>query len=103
MSAQLIPIESKVQLTPELIEYIHTNVFPVYSKNDEGHQLDHILYVIRRSLLFMEQFEHLNADMVYAIASYHDIAHHIDKDNHEVLSANVLANDMAMKKFFTEE
>lgn len=87
----------------ELVQYIQTSVFPEYSKNDKGHQLDHINYVIRRSLLFMEQFESLDPDMVYTIAAYHDIAHHIDKDEHEVLSAKVLQNDENLRRFFTEE
>lgn len=90
-------------VTPELIEYIHTNVFPVYAKNDPAHQLEHIEYVIRRSLLFMQQFDGLNADMVYAVAAYHDIAHHVDKDNHETLSASVFEREESMKRFFTAE
>lgn len=86
-----------------LLEYIHTRVFPLYDQNDKGHQLDHIFYVIRRSLSFMKQFKDLNAGMVYAIAAYHDIAHHIDKDNHEVLSAEALVRDDALSRFFTAE
>lgn len=94
---------SGAHVTPELIEYIREKVFPVYAQNDQAHQLEHIDYVIRRSLLFMEQFEELNANMVYAIAAYHDIAHHIDKDNHEILSALAFENDTAIKRFFTDE
>lgn len=91
------------EITPELVQYIEAAVFPQYAKNDRGHQLDHISYVIRRSLLFMEQFESLNADMVYTVAAYHDVAHHISKDEHEVLSAQVLWNDAELKRFFTDE
>ena len=83
---------SSAHITPELIQYIQTEIFPKYAQNDRGHQMDHIHYVIRRSLLFMDQFEDLNADMVYTIAAFHDIAHHRDKDNHEVLSAEFLLN-----------
>ncbi len=90
-------------IKPELLHYIQAEIFPKYSQNDKGHQLDHIYYVIRRSLLFMEQFENLNADMVYVIAAYHDIAHHIDKDNHETLSAEFLYDDINLQRFFTEE
>lgn len=91
------------KITPELTKYIQSEIFPEYAKNDKGHQLDHIAYVIRRSLLFMDQFENLNPDMVYTIAAYHDIAHHIDKDEHEVLSARALWEDTALRRFFTEE
>ena len=51
----------------------------------------------------MEQFEGLNADMVYAIAAYHDSAHHIDKDHHETLSAAAFEKDGEMKRFFSAE
>lgn len=94
---------SAAEISPELMQYIETSVFPEYARNDKGHQLDHIRYVIRRSLLFMEQFENLDPDMVYTVAAYHDIAHHIDKDKHEVLSAEALQNDGNLKRFFTGE
>lgn len=87
---------------PELRQCIHSHIFPLYAKNDAGHRLDHIEYVIRRSLAFMEQFENLDADMVYAAAAYHDIAHYIDKNRHEALSAQVFFEDEAMKEFFTD-
>lgn len=41
--------------------------------------------------------------MVYVIAAFHDLAHHIDKDNHEVLSAKLFYENEAMKGFFTDE
>jgi len=91
------------QISPELIRHVETNVFPLYSKNDEGHRLNHIEYVIRRSFLFMDQFEGINADMVYAAAAYHDLAHHIDKNRHELLSAEMFYADEGAKHFFTDE
>ncbi len=94
---------SAANVTPELVQYIHDAVFPRYANNDKGHRIDHIHYVIRRSLRFMEQFANLNADMVYTIAAYHDIAHHINKDEHEILSAKALKNDADLKRFFTDE
>ncbi len=36
--------------------------------------------------------------MVYVIASFHDISHHIDKDNHEVLSAKLFYENEKKKK-----
>ena len=103
LEKQLHALASEAKITDALSGYIHAQVFPLYSENDKGHQLDHIWYVIRRSLLFMEQFEALKPDMVYTIAAYHDVAHHIDKDNHEVLSAKVFEQDLEMKRFFTAE
>ena len=66
-------------INKELKEYIENNIFPEYNKNDEGHNLDHIKYVIERSLKFAKIVQDINVDMVYTIAVYHDLGHHIDK------------------------
>lgn len=95
-------VSTENMVKPELLQYIRSRIFPLYEKNDGGHRLDHIEYVIRRSLAFMGQFENLDANMVYAVAAYHDVAHHIDKNRHEELSAKVFFEDDAMKGFFTE-
>lgn len=41
--------------------------------------------------------------MVYVIAAYHDIGHHIDAKSHEIISAQILSEDKKLKKFFSEE
>lgn len=92
-----------MQINPELQKYLTENVLPEYAKNDSGHSAEHIEYVIRRSLDFARQFENADTNMVYAIAVYHDIAHHIDKKNHEKLSAQIFFEDEKMKRFFTDE
>ena len=87
----------------ELREYIEEQILPIYKKNDLGHGIDHINYVVRRSIMFASQFSNINLDMVYAISTFHDIAHYIDKDNHEVLSAKMFYENEKMKEFFSEE
>ncbi len=91
------------RINKDLRNYIETKIFPEYEKNDEGHRRPHIEYVIRRSIKFAEQFEYINLDMLYTAASYHDIAHHINKDEHEKLSAEIFYKDEKMKEFFNEE
>lgn len=86
-----------------LINYIEKNIFPEYSKNDDGHNLAHIKYVINRCIKFAKQFDDIDLNILYTIAAFHDIAHHIDKNNHEVLSANIFYENEDMKQFFTEE
>lgn len=86
-----------------LKNYIEKEILKEYEKNEKAHSLEHINYVIRRSLEFAKQFPDINLDMVYTIASFHDIGHHIDKDNHEVISAKIFYNDLKMKEFFSEE
>ncbi len=87
----------------ELKQYIETNILPVYEKNEQGHGPKHIEYVVRRSLKFAEQVADINYDMVYTVASYHDIGHHIDAKNHEQVSAQILMDDKNLEKFFDDE
>lgn len=87
----------------KLKNYIEKHIMPLYQQNDLGHDIKHIKYVIKRSLEFAKQFQNINLDMVYAIASFHDLAHHIDKDNHELLSAKIFYENEDMKNFFDEE
>ena len=86
-----------------LVKYIEVNVFPEYSKNDSGHGIEHINYVIDRCFRFAKQFDNIDLNVLYTIAAFHDIAHHIDKKNHEKLSAEIFYNNDDMKRFFTEE
>lgn len=86
-----------------LISYIQTYILPEYTKNDNGHGIEHINYVIDRCFRFAKQFDNIDLDMLYAIAVFHDIGHHIDKKNHEKLSAQIFYENDDMKKFFTEE
>lgn len=90
-------------INKELKEYIENNIFPKYNKNDEGHNLDHIKYIIERSLKFAKTIQDINVDMVYTIATYHDLGYHIDQKNHEKISSEMLLKDDMLKQFFTEE
>ena len=87
----------------ELVNYIEKNIIPLYEKNDFGHGINHIRYVLNRCLSFAKQFPSIDINMIYAIAAFHDIAHHIDKDNHERLSAEIFYKNNRMKNFFNDE
>lgn len=90
-------------INEDLKNYIEINIFPMYDKNDSGHRIEHIKYVIDRSFEIIRQNNlDLDADMAYVIASYHDIGHHIDAKNHEKVSAEMLMNDKNLLKFFDE-
>ncbi len=91
------------EVNKELIKYIEDEILPQYDKNDKRHGLSHIKYVIERCFKLLKQFSNINKDMIYAIAAFHDIAHHIDKDNHEFLSAEIFYQNAKMQEFFTDE
>ena len=88
----------------DLKKYIEENVFPQYAKNEKAHNLEHILAVIERSFHLVEENQlEVNPDIVYTVAAYHDIGHHIDPKNHEKISADMMVQDEGLKDFFDEE
>ena len=91
-------------MNKDLIKYTEENIFPEYSKNESGHGIDHIKYVIKRSFDIVSQNKlDVNLDMVYIIAAYHDIGHHIDSKNHEKISAEIMSKDKELERFFNDE
>ena len=86
----------------ELKTYIEECILPCYIKNDKAHRVDHIKYVIDRSLEFAKMVPDININMVYVIAAYHDIGHSINARNHETISAHILLADNELRKFFLE-
>lgn len=92
-----------MNINKELQDYIENSLFPEYEKNEKGHSIDHIKYVIKRSFQLVEENSlDVNLDMVYTIAAYHDIGHHIDPKNHEIISADIMSKDKNLFKFFSE-
>ena len=89
-----------MNINKNLEKYIEENIFPIYDKNEESHGINHIKYVIERSIKFANEVPNINLDMVYTIAAYHDIGHHIDSANHEKVSADIMSKDKNLNKFF---
>lgn len=85
----------------ELKKYIENEIFPQYEKNDEGHKIGHIKHVIKRCFELSKD-KGLDLNILFTIASYHDIGHHIDSKNHEIISANIMYKDKILKRFFNK-
>lgn len=93
-----------MEVNNKLKKYIEEKIFPEYNKNESGHGINHIKDVIKRSFdLVKENDLDVNIDMVYTIAAYHDIGHHIDSKTHEIISADIMSKDDNLKEFFNEE
>lgn len=86
----------------QLVEYIENEIFPLYSRNEKGHGINHIKTVINKSLELSKNYD-VNLDIVYTVAAYHDIGHYIDRKRHEIISAEIFMEDEKIKEFFTEE
>lgn len=92
----------KNEINEEIMQYIKNEIFPLYNKNEEGHGINHIKAVIKRSLELAHKYD-VNLDIVYVIASYHDLGHYIDRKTHEIISAEMFIKDQNMKKWFNDE
>jgi uncharacterized protein len=91
-------------VNPILKKYIENNIFPQYEFNDKGHGIVHIVEVIRRAFALNDTFKlKLDDNIIYAIASYHDLGKYEDHKTHEKIAANRFINDDEMKCFFTNE
>ena len=89
-------------MNEELVKYIENEVFPKYDKNEEGHGIKHIKIVIKRSLELAKDYD-VDLDMVYTIASYHDLGHYIDRKTHEIISAEIFMKDEKIRQWFTDK
>ena len=92
-----------MKISNALEEYIQNNIFPIYNKNGQGHNLEHIKYVINRSIKFADTIPDIDYNIVYTVAAYHDIGHHIDPKKHELISAEIMYADDKLKEFFNDE
>lgn len=87
-----------------LKEYISKHIFPEYEKNDGGHNIAHILEVIRRSFALNDTFKlGLNDNIIYTIASCHDWGKYENHEIHHLIAARNFMNDEGMNNFFTPE
>lgn len=94
--------DKKKRISPSLREYIENNVIQEYKLNDDGHNIDHINYVLHRALEISSNYD-LNIDMLYVCVMFHDIACHIDRDKHEILSSKRVLDDKNLNKYFNKE
>lgn len=88
----------------KLREYVEENVFPLWEANDKGHGPIHRTEVIRRIFALNETF-HLDLDpnLLFTIASYHDVGKYIDHKRHHLIAAEKFMEDVGMRKFFTDD
>ncbi len=96
--------DKNMEVNREIKNYIEKNIFPEYDKNEKAHSIEHIKEVIERSFdLVKDNNLDVNIDMVYTIAAFHDIGHHIDSKTHEIVSAEIMSKDRNLPKFFNKE
>lgn len=95
-------LTDKPFVNQELRQYVEQAIIPLYDHFDKAHQQDHVKMVMQQSLDLAAQLE-VNADMVYAIAAYHDIGLCQGREFHHLVSAQMLLADEELKNWFDDE
>jgi len=92
------------QPTQEIVKFVAEHILTEYAKK-LPYKLEHINYVMRRSILFANQIkdQQINIDMAYLIGAYHDIGEPVDRKTHELIGAEMLRKDKRLQTFFTSE
>lgn len=90
------------ELNIELVKYIESMIFPLYDRNEFAHGINHVKIVIRRSLELASNYN-VDLNVAYTVAAYHDLGHFIDRNRHEIISAEMFMEDENIKKWFSNE
>ncbi len=91
-----------MEINEQLKEYLDKYIIPMYDNNDNAHNQEHLEYVINRAIKIGEK-EKLNLNIIYTAAVFHDVGHHINKESHEIVSAEILSKDAFIKEFFNSD
>ncbi|MBO4811227.1 MAG: HD domain-containing protein [Prevotella sp.] len=86
----------------DLMEFIETQILPKYAEFDKAHNLEHVTRVIRRSMELAARTG-ADANMVYAIAAYHDLGMAGPRAVHHLTGGKILAQDARLKRWFSSE
>ena len=89
-------------ITPTLREFVEQSVLPRYEAYDAAHRRDHVERVIERSLALAAHYD-VRADMVYAVAAWHDLGLCYGRETHHLTSAQMLRCEQRLGEWFSAE
>lgn len=90
------------QLCEPLVQYLATEILPRYSHYDAAHRQDHIKTVIDNSMALSLHYE-VNINMVYTIAAYHDLGLCGGREQHHLISKQLLLGDVHLQQWFSRQ
>lgn len=89
-------------VSPSLREYVTKHILPRYRDFDAAHRQDHALTVMKQCME-LNRFYHLNPDMLYAIAAYHDTGLCHGRELHHLHSGKIIRADQRLRRWFSTE
>ena len=85
-----------------LKDYVEQVILPRYDHFDKAHRRDHAQMVIDQSLELAKTLD-VDANMVYAIAAYHDTGLCEGRKHHHEVSGRIIRGDEHLREWFTDE
>lgn len=85
-----------------LQHYVDQHILPLHDHYDEAHRRDHIETVIENSMALAKHYP-VDFNMVYAIAAYHDTGICKGREQHHLVSGQIVRNDTQLRQWFDAE
>lgn len=85
-----------------LREYVEREIIPRYDAFDAGHQRDHVETVVSQSLELAQYYD-VDINMVYVIAAYHDTGLVAGREQHHIVSGEIVRADKRLQQWFDDE
>lgn len=86
----------------EIKQYIEQEILPRYDAFDRAHAIDHVRTVIAESLELAEHYE-VDRRIVYVAAAYHDLGLCEGREQHHLVSGEIIRADRTLRQWFSEE
>lgn len=91
----------KLNVTPDIADYVEREIIPRYAAFDKAHREDHVLTVIEQSMKIADKMPHIDPDMAYVVAAFHDVGLVNGRENHHRDSRRILESDEFVKTHFS--
>ena len=89
-----------ISISLDLMEFVERNILPRYAAFDEAHSMQHVMHVIKCSLLLAENLG-ADVDMAYVVAAYHDLGLEGPRAIHHITSGKILLADKRLERWFS--
>ncbi len=89
-----------ISISLDLMEFVERNILPRYAAFDEAHGMQHVMHVIKYSLLLAENLG-ADVDMAYVVAAYHDLGLEGPRAIHHITSGKILLADKRLERWFS--
>lgn len=88
----------------DLLEYIKSDIKPMYKTFDKAHSLSHFKFVTENCVEYAKELnlkgEDINLEIAYIVGAFHDIGISKGREGHAKSSGEMVRKDKKLKSFF---